>query len=83
MVDVDTEDGMEYAVTVMGPSESGDIQEMRVRFADGVVRANLDPAAVRGGLRLTLSLARTCPRARSPGGRLANQRLSQELVGKR
>ena len=38
MVDVDTEDGMEYAVTVIGPSESGDIQEMRVRFADGVVR---------------------------------------------
>ena len=38
VVDVDTEDGMEYAVTVIGPSESGDIQEMRVRFADGVVR---------------------------------------------
>ena len=37
VVDVDTEDGMEYGATVLGLSEGGDKAEMRVRFADGVI----------------------------------------------
>jgi hypothetical protein len=37
IVDVDTDDGMEYGATVLGLSEGGDKSEMRVRFADGVV----------------------------------------------
>jgi hypothetical protein len=36
VVDIDTEDGMEFGATVLGASESGDREEMRVRFADGV-----------------------------------------------
>ena len=34
---VDSEDGWEYGVTVLGPSTEGDPLEMQVRFADGVV----------------------------------------------
>ena len=36
-VDCETEDGMEYNVTILGPSTSGDPDEMLVKFADGVV----------------------------------------------
>jgi hypothetical protein len=37
MVDIETEDGIEFGATVLGPSESLDKREMRVRFADGVI----------------------------------------------
>jgi hypothetical protein len=37
MVDVDTEDGIEYCATILGPSLAGDPLEMRVKFLDGVV----------------------------------------------
>jgi hypothetical protein len=36
VVDIDTENGMEFGATVLGASKSGDSEEMRVRFADGV-----------------------------------------------
>ena len=36
VIDVDTEDGLE-AATILGPSDTGDADHMRVRFADGVV----------------------------------------------
>ena len=35
-VDVDAEDGIERAI-ILGPSKSGDTDEMRIRFADGTV----------------------------------------------
>ena len=37
IVDVDTEEGMQCGVRIIGPSESGDKEEMRVKFADGDV----------------------------------------------
>ena len=37
VVDIETEDGIELGATVLGPSESLDVSEMRVRFADGVI----------------------------------------------
>lgn len=36
-VDVESEDGWEYGATVIGPAKSGDSDELRIRFADGVV----------------------------------------------
>jgi hypothetical protein len=35
IIAVETEDGMEWGVRVMGPAKSGEPTEMRVRFADG------------------------------------------------
>eukprot|EP01047_Picozoa_sp_COSAG01_P016280 COSAG01_NODE_831_length_13260_cov_79.998784_5_plen_1744_part_00 len=35
IIGVDTEDGMEWGVLVMGPAKSSDPAQMRVRFADG------------------------------------------------
>jgi hypothetical protein len=38
VVDVDTEDGMEFGAVVLGPSSRGDdADEMSARFADGVI----------------------------------------------
>lgn len=37
IIDIETEDGMEVDVTVLGLSEGGDPSEMRVRFVDGDV----------------------------------------------
>jgi hypothetical protein len=37
VVDVDTEDGMEFGAIVVGPSVSGNAGELSIRFADGVV----------------------------------------------
>jgi hypothetical protein len=37
VVDVETEDGVEYGATILGPSQNGNPQEQEVRFADGVV----------------------------------------------
>ena len=37
IVDVDAEGGMEFGVRIGDPSESGDKEEMRVKFADGDV----------------------------------------------
>ena len=37
IVDVETEDGTEYAATILGPSTSCDGREMRIKFADGIV----------------------------------------------
>ena len=50
-VDVESEDGWEYGATVLGPAQSGDADELRIRFADGVVDdwpvADFRPAEVR------------------------------------
>jgi hypothetical protein len=35
LVDIETEDGLEKGVTILGPSKSGNVAEVRVRFADG------------------------------------------------
>eukprot|EP01046_Picozoa_sp_COSAG06_P035695 COSAG06_NODE_3860_length_4823_cov_4.086367_5_plen_270_part_00 len=37
MVEIQTEDGLERAVRILGSAESGQAEEMRVRFLDGVV----------------------------------------------
>ena len=37
VIDVDTEDGFEKGVTILGPSTEGNPKEMQVRFADGTV----------------------------------------------
>ena len=37
LVDIDTADGMERAVEVLGPPKSGNPAELRVKFADGTV----------------------------------------------
>ena len=36
-VDVESEDGWEYGATILGPAKGGNVDEMRIRFADGVV----------------------------------------------
>ena len=36
-VDVESEDGFEYGLEILGPAASGSDEEMSVRFADGVV----------------------------------------------
>ena len=37
MIDVESEDGMEYGAVILGPPKSGNSGELEVRFADGVV----------------------------------------------
>lgn len=37
VIDIDTEDGWERGVTILGPSDSGDATELRVKFQDGTV----------------------------------------------
>jgi hypothetical protein len=37
VVDVDAEDGMEFGAVVLGPAISGDVEEMSIKFADGVI----------------------------------------------
>lgn len=37
IVDVETEDGVEKGVEILGPAISGDPAELRVRFADGTI----------------------------------------------
>ena len=37
VVDIESEDGWERGTTILGPSESGEGSELRVRFQDGVV----------------------------------------------
>ena len=37
VVDIDTEDGLERGATVLGPSDSRDASELRIRFQDGTV----------------------------------------------
>jgi len=37
VIDIDTEDGLEKGVTLLGPAESGDSKQMSVKFADGSV----------------------------------------------
>lgn len=37
VIDIDTEDGLEKGVTLLGPAKSGDLKQMSVRFADGSV----------------------------------------------
>ena len=37
MVSIDTKDGIEKGVVILGPAESGNKKELRVKFADGTV----------------------------------------------
>ena len=37
VIDIDTEDGMEFGAEILGPSKDGDAKEMQIKFRDGVV----------------------------------------------
>lgn len=37
MISINTEDGMENGVKIIGPAKSGNKKEMRVKFKDGTV----------------------------------------------
>ena len=41
VIDIDTEDGMEFGAEILGPSKDGDAKEMQIKFRDAP-KPNID-----------------------------------------